>query len=95
VENIQLQPRDHGLLHDLFESRVMTSAHAATLHFGGSKEAAKKRLQKLKAAGLVSERKRRPTEPAALFLTAKAFWPVARHREQTADSLSFLWLRVS
>src|SRR5207245_857823 len=43
------------------------------LHFDGSKEAAKKRLQKLKAAGFVSERKRRPTEPAALFLTLKAF----------------------
>jgi hypothetical protein len=68
-----LQNRDLSLLRDLFESRVMTSAHLAALHFSGSKEAAKKRLQKLKAAGFVSERKRRSTESAVLFLTAKAF----------------------
>ena len=67
------------LLLDLFESRVMTSAHAAALHFAGSKEAAKKRLQKLKAAGLVTERTRRPTEPAALFLTIKGFAHLRDH----------------
>jgi len=67
------QPRDLSLLRDLFESRVMTSAHAATLHFDGSRDAAKKRLQKLKAAGYISERARRSTEPAVLFLTSKAF----------------------
>ena len=71
--SISFQPRDLSFLRDLFESRVMTSTQAATLHFAGSKEAAKKRLQKLKAAGYVSERKRRSTEPAVLFLTAKAF----------------------
>jgi len=51
----------------------MTSAHVAALHFDGSRDAAKKRLQKLKAAGYVSERARRSTEPAVLFLSAKAF----------------------
>jgi len=79
--NLFFQQRDFALLRDLFESRVMTSAHAAALHFDGSKEAAKKRLQKLKAAGLVTERTRRPTEPAALFLTTKGF---AHLRDQGA-----------
>jgi hypothetical protein len=74
-----LQNRDLYILRDLFESRVMTSAHAAALHFDSSKEAAKKRLQKLKAAGFVTERTRRPTEPAALFLTAKGFAHLRDH----------------
>ncbi len=47
----------------------MTAAHAAALHFDGRAEATKKRLQKLKAAGLVAERSRRAYEPAILFLT--------------------------
>jgi len=51
----------------------MTAAHIATLYFNESKEAAKKRLQKLKAAGLISERERLVSEPAVLFLAAKAF----------------------
>jgi len=76
---IVFQPRDLALLRDLFESRVMTSAHVAALHFAGSREAAKKRLQKLKTAGFVTERTRRPTEPAALFLTAKAFAHLREH----------------
>jgi Replication-relaxation len=76
---ITVQTRDLSLLRDLFESRVMTSAHAAALHFSGSKDAAKKRLQKLKAAELLSERTRRPTEPAALFLTAKGFAHLRDH----------------
>jgi hypothetical protein len=70
---MNFQPRDNSLLRDLFESRVMTSAHAAALHFDGSRDAAKKRLQKLKAAGYIAERARRSTDPAVLFLTAKAF----------------------
>ncbi len=74
-----LQPRDLALLRDLFESRVMTAAHIAALHFSGSKEAAKKRLQKLKAAGLISERPRRSTEPAVLHLSAKAFPFLRQH----------------
>lgn len=51
----------------------MTACHAATLYFGGSKEAAKKRLQKLKAAELIGERTRKAFEPSVLFLTRKAF----------------------
>jgi len=55
-----------AVLRDLFESRVMTISHIATLHFNGSEDAATKRLQKLKAAGFVSERLRRSFEPCVL-----------------------------
>ena len=70
---LQLQVRDLVLLRTLFESRVMAAGHIAILHFNGSREAAKKRLQKLKAAGLIGERKRKPYEPSVLFLTRQAF----------------------
>lgn len=66
---LQLQDRDFALLRGLFESRVMTSAHAATLYFNGKTEAAKKRLQKLKSAGFIGDRPRKAFEPSVLFLT--------------------------
>jgi hypothetical protein len=69
---IALQPRDHDLLCGLFESRVMTLGHIAVLYFNGKKEMAKKRVQRLKAAGLVRERPRHQTEPSILFLAKKA-----------------------
>src|SRR4051794_18781861 len=72
-KRLHLQGRDMKLLLGLFESRIMTAAHVATLYFSGSKEAAKKRLQKLKAAGFVTERKRRVNEPSILILTRKGF----------------------
>jgi hypothetical protein len=72
-DSIHFQERDFTLLRGLFESRVMTAGHIATLFFDGKKEAAKKRLQKLKAAGLVGERRRKAYEPAVLFLSRKAF----------------------
>jgi len=71
--SIVFQERDIALLRGLFESRVMTAGHIATLFFDGKKEAAKKRLQKLKAAGLIGERKRKAYEPSVLFLPRKAF----------------------
>lgn len=71
--SLEIRERDTDVLRDLFVSRVMTSAHIASLHFDGSREAAKKRLQKLKAARLVGERPRKSTEPAVLFLTRKGF----------------------
>jgi len=72
VNTLQLQDRDLELLRGLFESRVMTAAHITTLFFDGKPETTKRRLQKLKAAGLIAERPRRPSEPAVLFLTRKA-----------------------
>lgn len=67
--SLQLQNRDLALLRGLFESRVMTADHAATLYFDSKSEAAKKRLQKLKAAGFIGERPRKTFEPSVLFLT--------------------------
>lgn len=67
--SIALQDRDRALLRGLLESRVMTAAHVAALYFDGKKEGTKKRLQKLKAAKLIGERKRRVSEASALFLT--------------------------
>jgi len=51
----------------------MTAGHAAALYFDGKSEAAKKRIQKLKSAGLINERPRRVYQPAILFLTQLAF----------------------
>lgn len=70
---IDFQDRDILILRGLFESRVMTLAHVTTLYFDGRAEAAKKRVQKLKSAGVIAERPRRPYEPSVLFLTRKAF----------------------
>ena len=47
----------------------MTKNHTTALYFEGKSEAAKKRLQKLKAAKLINERPRRSFEPSILFLT--------------------------
>jgi hypothetical protein len=72
-ESVLLQPRDFALLQGLFESRVMTLSHIAALFFEGKDEAAKKRVQKLKAGGFIGERPRRVNEPGILFLTRKGF----------------------
>jgi hypothetical protein len=50
----------------------MTLPHVADLHFEGRREAAKKRLQKLKAAGLLGERPRRAYEPGIIELNRRA-----------------------
>ena len=71
--HIEIQARDLEVLRGLFESRVMTAEHVAALYFEGRYEAARKRLQGLKAAGYVGQRPRRAYEPAVLFLTRKAF----------------------
>ena len=78
-DSIEYQERDFALLRGLFESRVMTLEHLAALYFEGRKEAAKKRIQKLKAAGLLAERPRRVNEPSVHFLTAKAFKLLLEH----------------
>ena len=78
-DSIQYQERDFALLRGLFESRIMTLEHMAALYFDDRKEAAKKRIQKLKAAGLLGERPRRVNEPSVHFLTAKAFKLLSDH----------------
>ena len=57
----------------------MTLAHSASLFFGGSTEAAKKRTQRLKAAGYVHERPRfRAYDPSILSLTRRGFEALRR-----------------
>lgn len=70
---IAIQLRDLALLRGLLESRVMRLDHAARLYFDDRGEYTKKRVQRLKAAGLISERPRRPYEPAILCFNRKAF----------------------
>ena len=70
---LQFQKRDFDLLCGLFESRIMTAIHVATLYFDGKREYTKKRLQKIKAVGLIGERKRNANEPSVLFLTRKGY----------------------
>jgi hypothetical protein len=69
AEGVLIQERDLSLLRGLFESRIMTAAHIAALYFDGKREAAKKRLQKLKTVKLIGERPRRVNEPSILYLT--------------------------
>ena len=78
-DSIVIQDRDIALLRGLFESRVMTAEHIASLYFDGRDEATKKRLQKLKTAGLIGQRPRRTFEPAVLFLTRKGLVPLQTH----------------
>lgn len=73
TDQLQLQARDIALLRGLFECRVMTATHITILYFDGKGAYTKKRLQKLKAAGFIRERKRQVNEPSVLFLTRKAF----------------------
>lgn len=69
--NLLLQDRDLDVLRGLFESRVMTTAHATAIFFNNKTDAANKRLQRLKAAGFIRERPRHAFEPSVLFLTRK------------------------
>ncbi len=71
--DIVIQDRDIKLLQLLLHSRILTLAHAAVLVFGGSMEASKKRIQKLKANGLILERRRKAYEQGVLFLSKKGF----------------------
>jgi hypothetical protein len=72
-DGLEIQPRDLAVLRCLLDSRVATVHHLSTLYFEGRLEAARKRMQKLKAAGIVHERPRRSTDPAIHCLTRKAF----------------------
>jgi len=69
VGDFILQPRDRALLLGLFESRLMRLDQVAALYFEGRREAAKKRIQRLKAERFVGEKPRKSHEPSVLFLT--------------------------
>jgi Replication-relaxation len=78
---VKPQERDFAILRGLFESRVMTASHTAALYFDGRMESARKRLQKLKQAGLIRDRLRHYFEPRALVLTTKGFDVLKRHNQ--------------
>ena len=73
AHTLQLQPRDLALLTDLYESRVMTLSQAAILHFAGRYEATRKRVARLKAAGLLTVRSRPVGEASCVFFTRRAY----------------------
>ncbi len=77
-KGIVLQSRDYALLRGLFDSRLMTLKHAAALHFEGKIEAAKKRLQKLQAAGMIAQRARRPQEYAVYLVGREGYLSLKR-----------------
>src|ERR1039458_4376960 len=79
AETLEVQDRDRLLLRGLFESRVMTTAHATTLYFDNKIHAANKRLQKLKSCGFIGTRPRRAFEPSVLFLTRKGLTLLQEH----------------
>ncbi len=70
---LDIQPRDIEVLRGLFESRALNVNHTASLYFSGKREAAKKRLQKLKAANLIRVRPRESYEASIYHLSAAGF----------------------
>lgn len=71
---IEFTPRDFEILCGLYETRLATIQHLTTLYFAGRIDAARKRIQRLKALGYIRERPRQHVyEAAILFLTKKAF----------------------
>ena len=88
-----MQSRDEGVLFTLFDSRVSTLSHLAQIHFAGRLEAAKKRIQKLKALGLIGARKRQMCEPAILYLTRVGF-NLLQGQGKLADLPRFTWQQL-
>lgn len=77
--DIEFQERDLAILRGLFDSRIATIHHLSTLYFGGRLEAARKRIQKLKAAGIIHERPRKVTEPSIYCLSRRGFEMLDTH----------------
>lgn len=92
---IVLTARDTAVLADLLDSRLLTLAQIADIHFDGKREAAKKRLQGLKKARLISGRPRvSRSEPEPLRITHAGFdWLVASG--QLAERPKLTWKLMS
>src|ERR687888_2429890 len=75
--SLELQERHRAIFRALFESRLLTLNHIKDLYFNGSYEAAKKGIQRLKAAGYLRDRgvhrgrERGVYEPSLLYLTKR------------------------
>lgn len=71
---ILLTERDYDILAELLDSRLLTLAQLADIHFDGKREAAKKRLHALKHARLIAGRPRLTrAEPEPLRITHDGF----------------------
>jgi hypothetical protein len=77
--DVEFQPRDLAILRGLFDARIATIHHLSSLYFGGRLEAARKRVKKLKNAGIINERPRKATEPSIHCLTRRAFQMLEKH----------------
>lgn len=75
---LELQTRDLQMLRALFESRLMTLTHLSALFFDDRVESAKKRLQKLCAAGYLQQRPRRLYQHAIYRLTNRSIYHLQR-----------------
>lgn len=79
IRGIIPQERDFAILRGFYESRLMTIDHAAKLYFDKRLEAARKRMQKLKKAGLIRNRVQGYSEPAAMLLTKRGYEFLKHH----------------
>src|ERR1043166_5036577 len=77
-QRVKLGERDFAVLAELLHCRFSTLPHLAALFFNGSEEAAKKRLQSLKGAGLVNQKPRRPGEIGIQQLTEAGYQELQR-----------------
>jgi hypothetical protein len=75
-----LQERDFHIFRELAECRFLTLSQIAATCFTGSREAAKKRLQKLQKAGLVKRRSPRILAPSLYLLTASGMKSISVNR---------------
>ncbi|HMO86497.1 MAG TPA: replication-relaxation family protein, partial [Lacipirellulaceae bacterium] len=83
--------RDLCILRDLFDSRILTAAHLADIHFNGSRDAVRQRIPVLKAARLIAARPRAtPYEPEVLTL-AKAGFDLLLNKGELADFPAMTW----
>lgn len=73
IPGISIQPRDIEILVSMFESRILTVQHLASFHFDGKIDATRKRIQKLKAAGLIVSRRRNAYEPEIHSISKSSF----------------------
>jgi hypothetical protein len=87
---VELHERDLAILQGLFESRLMTLTHITHLFFNGHGEAAKKRIQQLKAHRYIRERARRVYQPSILHLSRRAFATLSE-RGMLLEYPQFAW----
>lgn len=90
---LKIQPRDLLVLGGLLDSRVLLLKHIAALFFDGRVDAAKKRVHRLKAAGLIRERPRGPRERSVLHL-AKAGFEILQQQHALPDDRRLIWLSL-